>query len=158
MSTWLAGFNAKGTVNGAAYNFQTYRVRGVAQVHNISNTEGLPGNPAIDTVPQTGFSGGTGLEDLVTCFESNLPGLIHMEAMVRQATFNLSANPFAAPIDLGIGFYYNIAIFYVAAGPAWECASFLTNDVDTDGDVRGLQPVSFSGISDGEFFIGGNVQ
>lgn len=149
MAEFLAGFNAKATIDSAAYAFATYRVRAVGQHHDVSNTEGLAGNSGIPAAQLGDVSGASG----AAVFQSNLPGQLHLEATVRQATFDLANNPFAAPIVLDVGFFYEIAILYVTAGPAWEADSFLINDLSGEGDVKGLQPVSFSGVSDGKFFL-----
>lgn len=150
MANFMAGFQAKSTIDGTPYAFATYRIRASGMRHNVSNTEGLAGNSALGNAPQLGavanFTG-------VPCFESVLPGLDHLEATVRQATFDMANNPFLAPILLDIGFYYELIVFYAASGPNWAVDSFLVNEIDSDGDVNGLQPVSFSGSSDGGFTI-----
>lgn len=146
---WLAGFNAKSTVDASPYNFATYRVRAARNQLDVSNSEGLAGNGTI-TAAQLGDVAGV-VDGAV--FESRIPGLGHLEATIRQATFDAANNPFGSPWNIADGFYYAVVVFYATAGPNWESASLLVNDVDTDGDVRGLQPVSFSGMSDGEYFI-----
>lgn len=139
-SEWVAGFNAKATVNSVAYAFATYRVRASVTDQDVSNSEGMGGSGQVGNIPAA---------------ECRIPGLGHLETMVRRATFDILNNPFAAPIELMIGKYFDVAVLTSSVGPAWAAPYLLVLDTDMDGDVKSLQPFSFSGKSDGDFEIGG---
>ena len=150
MALYQAGFNAKVRINGLVYVAATYRARDLANDAEVSNTEGIPGNPAAD--------GGV-LNIIVPQAESRITALQHMEAEVRNATFDLLRNPFAVPpgpnvslTGAGIkpGNYIYLQIFPAGiTSVSWLSPSFMILESSQDGDVKMLQPVSFSGKSDG---------
>jgi hypothetical protein len=155
MARFLAGFNARATIGpspsvGAAYAFATFRIRSTTVRLDVSNTEGLVGAAGIVGSAlgnQWGITNGP-------IFVSRLPGQTSFEANIRQATFDQTNNPFNNPYRLLNGFYYNINVFYTTNGPTWNCPFLLMGEIDSDGDVRGLEPFSFTGESDGAFTIG----
>lgn len=105
----------------------------------------------------SGNQAGLGSQSGVTngpIFVSRLPGQTSLDVNIRQATFDVANSPFAPPILLLNGFYFNVAVSYANSGPAWDCPFLLVGEIDSDGDVRGLEPFSFTGESDGPFSVG----
>lgn len=150
MANYQAGFNAKGRINTAVYTFATYRARDTAQDQNVSNTEGIPGNPSFPA----GVNG-----TIATNNDSRITSQSHMEADVTNATFDTLANPFGAPTGpntpiggavVKSGQYIALRIYPAGIGSvSWWSPSFMVLTNSQDGDVKALQPVSFSGMSDG---------
>lgn len=140
MAKWLAGYNAKATIDTVAYAFASYRVRAAVTDQDVSNSEGLGGSGTVGNIPAA---------------ECRISGQGHLECMVRQPTVDFLNNPFEAPISLMIGNYYVVAVSASSSGPTWSATDLMITDVDQDGDVKGLQPFSFNGKSDGDFEIAG---
>lgn len=151
MANYQAGFNAKGRINGGVYTLQTYRCRDTASDQDVSNTEGVPGNPAVP-----GGAGGTIAPDA----ESRITGLQHLEAEVKNATFDTLANPFTTPGGantvlitpsvINVSQFISLRIFPPGTtGVSWFSPSFLVLEASQEGDIRAIQPVTFSGKSDG---------
>lgn len=90
-----------------------------------------------------------------------MAGLTHMEAEVRNATFATDLNPFAIPVGppynvfsagsrVNASNFIGLRIFVNGVGGvSWNSPSFLVLDVSQDMDIQRLQPVSFTGRSDG---------
>lgn len=144
MASYMAGFQAKGRVNSAIYAFASYVCSDDNPAQDVSNTEGIPGNPAGATVtPAIGAA-----------FTSYIQGLDTLSATVRNATFDVLSNPFAAPFAIQANAYIALVIFVNgAAGVSWTAPSFYVEKAEINQDVRTLQPVSFSGRSDGSYTV-----
>lgn len=157
MANWVAGWNAKVRINGGVYAAASYRARDTATDQDVSNTEGIVGNRVIASA-----AGANGV--IVPYAESRMSGLQHMEAEVRQATFDLAANPFVdAPelpnvfstgIGVSTGNFISLYIYVGFVGSvAWFSPSFLVLEASMDMDIQRLQPVSFNGKSDGYYEV-----
>ncbi len=151
MASYQAGFNVKGRINGGVFTLARYACKDLATDQDVSNSEGNPGNPAIP-----GGANGT----IEPSAESRIVGLQHMEADVHNACFDAIANPFGTPggsntafttpSKMNVSQFINLQIFPAGiAGVSWWSPSFLVLSSSQDGDVKALQPVSFSGKSDG---------
>lgn len=147
-AAYVAGFNAKVRINGAVFVAQSYRCRDLVDDLDVSNTEGVPGNP------------NGGVQGPST--ESRFSGLQHMEAQVRNATYDANANFFAVyssnqptvGATVKSGMYIALKIYPgsvngAPTGNSWNAPSFLVTETDMEMNIHGLQPVSFSGKSDG---------
>lgn len=143
MAQFLAGFNVQANINGAAYVFQTAQCRETTPEADVTNSEGTPGNTANPTA--------------ATGRMAVLRTIAHFEATVRNATFDFANNPWSAPATIGSANYINLGIYPAgranAATVAWGASSFYVRESSQDIDIRQLQPVSFSGISDGAYTI-----
>ena len=140
MANYQAGFQAKVRVNATAYAGATYQISDETPEQDVSNTEGIAGNPlnAVIAIGNTAV----------------IAGLKRYTATIRNATFDVLSNPFTAPFLLASGTYIALRVFLNgAAGVSWNCASFFVNRTGSDGDVKALQPISFSGIGDGAYSV-----
>lgn len=81
-------------INTVAYAYRSVQRTGRVNPIDVSNSEGIPGNPA--GAPGVGFS-------------STLPDLRGCEFTLTQAVFVDELNPYAAPINLREGNYYDLA-------------------------------------------------
>lgn len=153
MASFQAGFNAKGRINGGIYAMASYRCRDTATDQDVSNTEGIVGNQSIASAVGAGGQ-------IIPWTESRMSGLQHMEAEVRNATFDAQANPFVTPpalpnfFSIGPGVNVGNFIFLViwvngVGGLEWFSPSFLVLEASQDMDIQRLQPVTFTGRSDG---------
>lgn len=157
LSSWQAGFNARVNINNGFYRCSSFRARDTAMDQDVSNTEGVPGNPQwVDT--------GSGNLGLASTLESRMVSLSHMEAEVRNPTFDWAANPFGIPSGVNttfggpaqvvVGQYINLTIFPSFAGDAtafWWSPSFLVLNASMDMEITRLEPVAFDGRSDGNY-------
>lgn len=140
MANYQAGFQAKIRVNSTAYAGASYRIADECQEQDVSNTEGIAGNPAApsNTVGYSGYIG----------------GLRRFTADIRNATFDVLSNPFLAPFSLAASSYIALRVFLNgSSGVSWQSNSFFVNRIGTDGEIRGLQPISFSGLGDGFYSV-----
>jgi hypothetical protein len=141
MASFQAGFNAKGRVNNVAYAFASYTARDANPEQDVTNTEGIPGNPNLP--------GNTSVDG-----QSVVPAIHHMEANVRNPCFDVLANPFAQPVGIQAGTFIALRIYVNGVGGvSWNAPSFYVNSADMNGEVRGLQPVAFAGVSDGFYSV-----
>lgn len=81
------------TINGAAYAYRSIQRAGRVNPIDVSNSEGLTGDPAGVALP--GFS-------------STLPDIRGSEFTVSQSVFIDEINPYSAPINLVEGGYYDL--------------------------------------------------
>jgi hypothetical protein len=141
MAQYQAGFNMKGRINSTAWAFATCQWRDTADDLDVTNTENIPGNPALPG------NVGIGARAVIT-------GIQHLEATIRSATFDVLSNIFAAPFGLNPSTYIDLRVFMNgAAGVSIQSPSFFIREASIDGDVNRLEPVSFSGTSDGLYSI-----
>ena len=125
------------TINGVAYSVGTIGVNAHTADIITSNTEGIPGNPLrTDRVP---FS------------TSRIPDLNDGELQFGATTFDDADNPFAGPISLVLGGYYNIGVFPmgVAAGVSYGWFNCMCTAFSHSGRVPGPQPFSVTFKPDG---------
>ena len=147
MASYQAGFQAKarlgpsGTNPTTAYAIARYTIADECQEQDVSNTEGIGGNPSV-------LSNTPG-------FGSYIGGLRRFTANLVNATYDALANPFAAPLSLASNIYIAVRVFLGGApaplGVSWLSTSFFINRISMDGDVRGLQPITVAGIGDGTY-------
>ena len=142
MANYQAGFQAKarlgasGAAPTTAYAIARWTIADEVQEQDVSNTEGQEGNTTISSL-NPGFS-------------AYIAGLRRFTANLVNASFDVTNNPFAAPLNLNAGVYVAIKLFLnQATGVSWFCTSFLINRISQDGDVRGLQPLTIAGVGDG---------
>jgi hypothetical protein len=141
MAQYQAGFNMKGRINSTAWAFATCQWRDTADDLDVTNTENIPGNPALPG------NVGIGARAVIT-------GIQHLEATIRSATFDVLSNIFAAPFGLNPSTYIDLRVFMNGtAGVSIQSPSFFIREASIDGDVNRLEPVSFMGTSDGFYSI-----
>lgn len=145
MAQFQAGFNTRIRVNASAYVAQTYSLSDENPEQDVTNTEGIPGNPDLP-------------ENVGEAAASYIGGINRMRGTVTNATFDLLGNPFTAPESIQASAYISLAIHpNLAANIPWSSPSFYINNASMNGDVRTLQPVSFSGVGDGFYSLPGDV-
>jgi hypothetical protein len=134
------GFTFRIEVNGSPYAVASSRFSSDSPALNTSNTEGIPGNPT-----------GTGGLGTSSCIADIPTGQVEL----RQATFDDSNSPYAAPIAFQNGLYYNIVGLPTGSGGNnWDMDILLTN-ITHEASVPGAQPVTVRGQSDGRYNVPG---
>ncbi len=133
----LAGFVFKVRINGAVFSCTRYRVVDSATGQDITNSEGTTG------------SGAAAVAGRQTVVAGNSAARVE----ISNASFDPSEDPFAAPRSLKRGTYAHVAIYPagIAAGNPWDFPNLYLESVTHEGDAKALQPVSFSGITDGDY-------
>jgi hypothetical protein len=132
--TQLAGFNAAVQINGINYIASKYTIR-----------------ETVDEGDVTHFNSGLSNSGR-SVQEERLPTKRRCEVTVERATLDSSDNPFQAPHTVEAD--RNIALTLDHDKPAtlsWVFPTFLVLSVDTSADVGMLEPVSFSGKTDGVY-------
>lgn len=112
---------------------------------DVSNTEGMAGN---DVQPDTLSPG----------YACGVRGLYTAEVTIEEATFDLDLNLFEFPISIQDssvmqGRYLALRIYPLRNQDYHWFPSLLIEEVSHDGEMGGLQPVSFRGSHDG-FYTG----
>jgi hypothetical protein len=137
------GADVKVTINGVAYAVQRVRVGDRSPALNVSNSEGMPGNPTYDVV------GG---------FVTKTPDLREGTLELVSATFDEDNNPFASPLSLTSGNWYAVDVFPAGlSGPTAQFGNLLLEDVSHDFNIPGLQPVTLRFQSDGRYVMAGET-
>lgn len=140
-NTYQAGFQAKIRINGQVYSGAEWSVEEEAGDGDCSNTEGIPGNPSGTTE--------IGTESRVACVS-------RARVRVKQASFNTAENWFATPRLLIVGAYVVVRIYPAGlSGVNWYFPSLLLLQCNYNGTAKMLQPLEFSGTSDGGYFLPG---
>jgi len=142
MSYW-AGYNLKVDLNGVPYAVGRVVVRDSAPAQDVSNTEGLPGNPT----PPAGFVANP-------AFSSALGGQAQATVELVQPTFDNAADPFGAPLAAAPGSFVPCIIYLTSRGPAtpqWNFANLLITEGELNHDVKALEPLTLRGVSDGAY-------
>jgi hypothetical protein len=79
--------------------------------------------------------------------------LILVRVSFRNATFADDENPFAAPYGMQVSEYVTLRVYlFSLTSVFWYFPSFFIAGTSWNGQVRGLQPVSINGQSDGLFY------
>jgi hypothetical protein len=114
--------DGKMTIDGAPYAYRVINRAGRVNPIDVSNSEGIPGNPAAAAGPG---------------FASTLPDLRSGEFTVSQAMFVASDNPYEAPILLQEGEYYDLNFFPADLdGTAPSTGTYLCVEVGEQGTVN----------------------
>lgn len=139
-----AGWEFQVRVGASNYVFvcKRYRSENESPPLDNSNSEGRPGNPAATNQNARGYG-------------TNVKNLRRSRLVLEQATRDDSENPFAAPLSWKEGVYVNDLKIYPAgvATPAYVDTynSLLITKVTREGEVGGLQPLTFEMVSDGQY-------
>lgn len=123
----LAGYQARSKVNNSLYRVARYEI-------NVSVTD-------LD------------VSDSETCLagqEAHDGGLEVADLTIENATFDLADNVFGAPYVVQAGNKFSYAMYPTGnlANNPWDFTQILVTKVTHKGDMKGLQPVSFTAKSD----------
>lgn len=137
MASFTAGFHSKVRIDSSVYTAQRWNVRDTTPDGDVTNTEGVNGNPSAVSTTEG--------------FAAAIPLVSKAEATVTNATFDALESPWAAPRSVTSGLYLiNLSIFLnELTGLFWFFPSFLVTESSQDADVQGLMPITFRGRSDG---------
>lgn len=154
MPQFQAGFNSKLRIQGSVYTGQRWNVQETTPDLDVTNTEGIGGNPAITT-------GGNGVaaSGQPFAFEAAIPGVSIARASVTNATFDVLEQPWSSPRAVQSGAWlqqFNIFLNRLT-GVFWNFPYFLVTETSQDTDVKGLMPITFRGRSDGPYNLPGPV-
>lgn len=131
----LAGFAARIQLNGANnFSGASWSIQQRAQGVDVSNIEGVPGNPTATGTPAK---------------SSKIASVIDVTVRVTNASFNTSENYWLAPFSLAVGIYVAVRIFPLKGDKSWYFPSALVTGCNYSGQVRGAQPVEFEFEGDG---------
>jgi len=113
--------DGKLTINGVAYSYRTIMRTGRLEPIDVSNSEGYPGN--VNGITHPGF-------------RATLPDLRGCEFEVSAAYFDDEDNPYAAPINLIEGGYYDVVWFpFGLTGVAADMGACLCVETSEQGTV-----------------------
>lgn len=108
-------------IDGINYAYRSINRRGSVNPIEVANSEGVPGN--VDGIQHPGFA-------------SVLPDIRSCEFTVSQAMFDDEDNPYAVPIALVEGSYYQINWFPTGlAGPEADLGLCLCVETSEQGTV-----------------------
>lgn len=136
----IAGFKARIRVdNAVVYDGATFEIDDNAETGDVTGFEGVltPGGEAI--------------------FAEKVATKASCRVTVTNATFNTTANPFVAPLNLTRGRTITLEIFPDKNDETvvHDFPELILTNVRASGDVSGLQPVSFTGESNGSYTLAG---
>lgn len=135
------GADVRITVDGVAFAVSRVRVGDRTTAQNVSNSEGVCGNPLV--APALGF---------VTKTPDLREGSLEMTAV----TFDDENNPFSAPLSFTSGNWYQVSVFPAGlAGPFHDLGNILLTNVTHEFNIPGLQPVNLTFESDGLYVLAG---
>ena len=136
MSIWWAGQAVKVNCNNVALAVKRVSIRGTVMDLDVTNTEGVGGNPL--AVVAAGFAGRIG-------------GIAELEVRLELPTFDSQNNPFQAPLSITLGAYVILRVWKnLRTGVSYQTTG-LVCEVDDESEVRGLQVPSFTVRSDSLF-------
>jgi hypothetical protein len=134
-----AGWEFQIDVNGVAFVAKRYQIKAESPLLDCSNSEGKPGKPGGALAP--GFAG-------------SLRNLRRATVSVGVATYDDDVNYFAPPLSLREANYLsNVKVYPGGRSGAriHSIDSLLITAVTLEGTVGQEQPVSFEGVSDGNY-------
>ncbi len=130
-------FNVKVFINDVAYSAAEVNIDDSVTDIETSNTEGTSVDPAATENP---------------AFETHMGGPQMARVTVKNASFSDTENPFAAPFNVTPRSYIAFQMQTNGAlSPDWTFPSLFIQQVSHGGQIKGAQPVSFTGISNGEY-------
>jgi hypothetical protein len=145
MAQFREGNDAKVDINGVPYAGAFFRVRSRDPEQDVSNFEGKAGNPAVGAAA-VGYASHVG---------SNRVGNVE----IRGATLDLEENFFIAPMQVAKGGYCTVRIYPNGRDDDYHFFNSLkVSEVSHEGQAGGLQPISLTGISDGEYLLYGEAK
>ena len=139
-----AGWEFQIRVGASAYVFVAKRYRSENESPQLdnSNSEGRPGNPAATNQNARGYA-------------TAVKNLRRARLTLEQATRDDNENPFAAPLSWREGIYVDSLTIFPAGvtSPLYKDTynSLLITKVTKEGEVGGLQPLTFEFASDGQY-------
>src|SRR5262245_7495560 len=133
-ATQLAGFNTAIQINAQLYIAAKFTLRETVDEGDVTH---FP----------SGLSNSTR-----SVYEERLPTKRRIEVTIERATLDTADNPFQAPHTIEADRNIALVINHDKAGTlTWSIPDFLVLSVDASADVGMLEPVSFSGKSDGVY-------
>lgn len=137
--------DARLRIAGVPYAVQNFRRTGRVNPIGVANTEGIPGNSDLNTANSN--------------FDAVLPDIRSGEFTVRQAVFDDENNPYAAPVSLVEGGYYELVWFPSGlAGPSADLGFCLCTECGEEGTVGNGAVIPYASFrTDGQYSIPGEV-
>lgn len=133
-ATQLAGFNTAIQINAQLYIAAKFTLRETVDEGDVTHFH-------------SGLSNSTR-----SVYEERLPTKRRIEVTIERATLDTADNPFQAPHTIEADRNIALVINHDKAGTlTWSIPDFLVLSVDASADVGMLEPVSFSGKSDGVY-------
>jgi hypothetical protein len=134
--TMRRAVDMKVTIKGVLFSVQEFTFDDVCPLDDVSNTNGVTGNPAYG--PSPGFA-------------SKLPDIKNGRVSLRMATFDDAENPFAAGgLNIGAGSFVPILAYPAGlTGVKWTMSNVAIAQMSNSGHVPGVQPISLQGETDG---------
>jgi hypothetical protein len=133
-ATQVAGFNGNVLVNGQFYIASKWTVRETVDEGDVTHF-------------LSGLSNSTR-----SVYEERIPTKRRIEVTVERATLDTADNPFQAPHTIEADRNVELIIQHDKAGTLqWQIPDFLILSVDPSADVGMLEPITFSGKSDGVY-------
>jgi hypothetical protein len=143
MAQFRTGEDARADIDDIPYSFKRFRLTKRQPRLEVGNSEGKAGNPAIlDEDPG---------------YDAAVRGLRRMDITVEEATFDEESTIFGVPHTVAQHTYISNLRIYPNGrdGDYHYFPSAFVEEVTHEGEVGGLQPVSFTASSDGKFFLYG---
>lgn len=142
------GADARVWIAGYYWAVQRYSFSGSVPPINVSNTEGIAGNPNYTTpaasVPSSAGGG----------FQSFIRDLGVARIRLVSATFDSTDNPWSNPPALDLGSYYTIQFYPDKDGSIYyDFPNCLLVDFTHEGTVPGPQPLTLEFTTDGDFHV-----
>lgn len=139
----ISGFLASMSIGGVAFNFAEVSIDESAEDLDTTSSEGRTGDPS--AVADSLYPGG---------FQSAVAGPRIARVSVKQATYDTDHNPYLAPFTFLRGDYIAMEVFpdRQDEDTSWQFPSLLVTEMKYEQTAKGLQPVSFSGRSNGKYF------
>lgn len=144
-ATFIQGEYSRVFIEGTAYHVKKWSIKFKRPRLDVSNTEGMAGNSLQPDTLSPGYAAG-------------VRGLYAAEVTLEEATFDADLNMFLTPISMQADDYTSIKIYPVRGGDYHYFPSLLIEEISHEGEVGGLQPVTFTGSSDGIFYLYGDAK
>jgi hypothetical protein len=137
-----SGSDSRIDLEAVPYAVRRWRIVETSPAQVIDNTEGKPGDPGGTAAPGKG---------------SRLPGNRTVRVELEEATFDADAdeNIFAGPIAVIAKNYLWVKIYPYGREFDYHLIHFQVETIDHTGEAGGLQPITLSGTSDGDYWLYG---
>lgn len=137
--------------NTAAYAVGSWMVESNAPQLNCANTEGRAGHSDFSTSAKG--------------FAANLGGLKEAAVRLTQVTFDNTQNVFGTPLDIQEGRPFKMTMYPDGRptdpapfniGTIWPFEGLVCNKIRSEGEAKGLQPLTIEACTDGFYSFGAN--
>lgn len=139
--TAYAGWQCDIDVNDNPYGAKSWMVESETPPLRVDNTEGRAGHSL--SVSTKGYA-------------AIIPGIAAARVRISSATYDDTDNIFETPHSIRDGDWITLNIYPAGrTGTVLAFAGFVVTKVTLEGEVEGLQPITFEGHSDGEYTLAG---